>query len=117
MRLKKSEHLAKPLFFAPLVPCVLKDSKLKSFDRSLLSVMIQLARKKGYCFATNYHLACVLNCSVGSVSKSINKMYKLGYIVNNYPNPVDGGRVFHRIMREDLFYKSEEIIPPKRYTY
>ncbi len=108
---KRINKSIKAVFFAPLVQAVLNDKRLKSFDRVLLSLMIQLAKKRGCCFAANKYLAHVFNCSVGSVSKSINKMHKLGYILHNDPNPDDGGRVYHRTMRKDLFFQAEKLDP------
>lgn len=100
-----------PVFLAPLMPVILNDKELSCFDRFLLALMIQLSQKKGYCFARNQHLAYVLNRSVGAVSKSINKMHKLGYIIYNEPDPDHGGRVYYRTMRKDLFYKKKEMDP------
>ena len=96
-------HL-KVLYFAPLVPKVLCDKRLTPFDRTMLSIMIQLTKQRGHCFATNSHFAFYLNCSESTVSKSINKMYKLGYIIENKPNPEYGGRGHTRRVREDIIY-------------
>jgi hypothetical protein len=97
--------ISKPFFLAPLVPDVLNDKKLSLRDRTILSAIIRLAKLTGYCFATNKYIAENLNCSVATVSASINKLKKSGYITHNYPNPKDGGRVYHRVVRKDLFFK------------
>jgi hypothetical protein len=99
--------IKKPLFFAPLVPEVLNDYRLSPFDRMLLSVIINLSRNSGFCFANNKHLALNLRCSEGAVSKSINKMHKLGYILDNIPNQDNGGRGYLRSVRDDIIYKSD----------
>lgn len=100
--------IEKPLFFAPLVPEVLNDFRLSPFDRMLLSIIIKLSKKTGVCFANNKHFAKNLRCSEGAVSKSINKMYKLGYIVDNIPNIDYGGRGYLRSVRGDIIYKADE---------
>ena len=99
--------IKKPLFFAPLVPEVLNDFRLTPFDRILLSIIIQLSKKSGHCFANNNHFAKNLGCSVASVSKSINKMHKLGYISDNIPNFDNGGRGYLRSVRDDIIYKAD----------
>ncbi|WP_439516753.1 hypothetical protein [Sediminibacterium sp.] len=68
---------------------------------------LHLSKKRGVCFANNKHFAINLNCSVGAVSKSINKMYKIGYIDYNEPDPDNGGRGFIRSVREDIVYKAD----------
>jgi len=103
--MRRNQFLQKPLFFAPLVPKVLNDYSLSSFDRALLSIIIGLSIKTNFCFANNKFLAMNLRCSVGAVSKSINKMHKLGYIVKNMPNFENGGRGYLRSVREDIIYK------------
>lgn len=108
--MKKGTILKHALYFAPLTLEVLNDSRLKLPDRVLLSLIIQLSSKegkgKGYCFANNRHFADNLNCSLSTVSKSINKLYELGYIVKNVPDPDLGGRRYRRYIRSDLIYNA-----------
>jgi predicted transcriptional regulator len=106
--MRRNPKITKPLFFALLIPEVLNDHRLSSFDRVLLSVIIQLTKQKGLCFANNQHFALNLRCSVGTVSKSISKLHKLGYITHNFPNDHNGGRGHLRMVRDDLIYKAEK---------
>lgn len=105
--MRKKLEIEKPLFFAPLVPEILNDCRLSPFDRMLLSIIINLSKKSSYCFATNMHFAKNLRCSVGAVSKSINKMHKIGYIDVNIPNFENGGRGYLRSVRDDVIYKAD----------
>lgn len=80
---------------------ILSDRQLSTTDRMLLSIIIALDNKDG-CFANNKTLADMLNCSVSTISKSINHLIKLKYLVKNVENPKKGGRGYIRKVREDL---------------
>ncbi len=97
----------KPLFLAPLVSNVLSDNELRLPERAILSLLLQLSNKKGYCIANNKYFADSLNCSLSTVSKSIKKLYKLGYIIKNQPDPNHGGRRYRRYLKPELYYKPE----------
>ena len=78
MRYKKDIQELK-LVFPQLL---LKDAKLSPLDRFLLAIIIAFDNKDG-CFATNKSLARFVNCSTASISNSIRKLMKLGYVIEN----------------------------------
>lgn len=87
------------------VPSVIdKDKRLSTTDRYLLGCMINLDNEEG-CYAENSYLAERLNCSLGTISRSIKYLEGLGYITFNQPNKNRGGRGYIRHVREDLKYK------------
>jgi hypothetical protein len=84
------------------IPAVIdKDKRLSTSDRYLLGCMINLDNEEG-CYATNSYLAERLNCSLGTISRSVKWLEELGY-VTFYKN--NRGRGFIRHVREDLKYK------------
>jgi hypothetical protein len=105
--MKQRKKITTWISLAPLPPVVLNERRLTPTDRLLLSLIIRLSKGKGYCFASNGKLATYVGCSPGTVSKSINAMCKLGFIVNNVPDPERGGRVFRRTPRADLISESQ----------
>lgn len=62
------------------------DKSLSRTDIDVLSLIISLALNKGYCYATNDYLKEYINSSERTVSYSLSKLRKLGYIIVKYEN-------------------------------
>ncbi len=103
--MKEQRNLKQTLFLAPLISDVLNDNELRLPERAILSLLLQLSIKNGYCFANNKYFANIFNCSLSTVSKSIKKLHQLGYIIKNVPDPDRGGRRYRRYLKPELFYK------------
>lgn len=101
------------------VPAIIdNDRNLSTTDRYLLFRMINLDNENG-CHAYNSYLACLLNCSLTTISRTIKHLEELGYVICNKPNKNRGGRGHIRHVREDLKYKRsddsiKESTPPKK---
>jgi predicted transcriptional regulator len=80
---------------------ILNDDRLSPTDLLLISLITLYDNEKG-CFAQNKRLAEFAHCSVGTVSKSIKKLYDYGYIKCNSKNEEHGGRGRIRKVKEDL---------------
>lgn len=63
-----------------------RDKNLSRTDIDLLSLIISLALNKGYCYATNDYLKEYINSSERTISYSLSKLKKLGYIIVKYEN-------------------------------
>lgn len=105
--MKEQPNLKKTLFLAPLIADVLTDNKLRLPERAILSLLLQLSIKNGYCFANNKYFAYAFNCSLSTVSKSIKKLRQLGYIIKSEPDLDYGGRSYRRYLKRELYYNPE----------
>lgn len=56
------------------------DKNLTRTDNDLLSLIISLALKNDYCFASNNYLADYIETSIRTISASLSKLKRLGYI-------------------------------------
>ena len=65
--------------FIPLV-CNQEVKALPLFSRVLLSEIIALSSKSGYCFATNAYFANSYSVSTKTISKHISQLKKQGFI-------------------------------------
>lgn len=57
------------------------DKNLTRTDNDLLSLIISLALKYDYCFASNNYLANYINTSTRTISDSLSKLKQLKYII------------------------------------
>lgn len=103
--MKKTKKLENTFLNFPAI--ILNDDNLSALDRFLLALIISLDKEKG-CFASNFYLSKYLNCSVGTVSKSIQKMKELTYIIFNQEDEDHGGRRYIRKVRADLKFRQPE---------
>ena len=62
------------------------DKNLTRTDIDLLSLIISLALKNDYCFASNKYLADYIDTSIRTISDSLSKLKKLGYVIVKYEN-------------------------------
>lgn len=81
---------------------ILNDKRLSPTDRLLIALIIAYDKPVKGCFASNKTLANFANCSVGTVSRSINKMFLIGYIISNEESEEYGGRGYVRRVAEYL---------------
>ena len=75
-----------------LSPTVLKNDDLSSIERILLIIIAAFDKTRTGCYLSNAQLAWLAGCTPGTVSKSVNKMYDMGYITVNKQSTVNGGR-------------------------
>ena len=68
------------LYFIKISNSVLKDKNLNSNDKIIYSLIINLTKSKGYCWATNKSISDTTNISQRAVQNSINKLIKIKYI-------------------------------------
>ena len=63
---------------------VFNDKCLSNTDRVVLSLIVSLTLKKGYCYANNNYLASYINSSKRTIGNSLSKLKKLEYIEIKY---------------------------------
>lgn len=68
-------------YYAIIPATVRYDKKLKPAEKLLYGEITALANKNGYCFAQNRYFAELYDVSIGTVSKWISHLQKLGYIL------------------------------------
>lgn len=72
-------------FLYSIVPInILEDKDLTALERLILIHIISLCKNKNYCWATNRYFCDIYGVSVQTISKSINKLAKNGYILSIY---------------------------------
>lgn len=65
-----------------IIPATVRyDYRLKPAEKILYGELTALSNKEGYCFAQNKYFAELYNVTVGTVSKWLSHLQKLGYIV------------------------------------
>lgn len=65
-----------------MVPGILfSDEELSKTDINVFGLIISLALKSGYCFASNNFLANYINVSERTITNSLSNLKKLGYIL------------------------------------
>ena len=72
------------------------DERIKN-ELNLLLIISSLCAEKGYCWASNKHLAELFNVSEISISRKIKKLEKLGYIKIEYKKR--GCEITNRVLR------------------
>ncbi len=68
-------------YYAIIPAPVRYDKRLKSSEKLLYGEITALANKCGYCYAQNKYFAELYNVTIGTVSKWLSHMQKLGYII------------------------------------
>lgn len=66
--------------FVPFYMEVLKDENLSPIDKLVLSIIIDLDNGEKHCYASNNYIGSLVGCCGQSVSNSIKRLEKLGYI-------------------------------------
>ena len=65
---------------------VFNDKNLSRTDIDVLSLIISLALKNNYCYASNEYLANYIKTSKRTISDSLSKLKKLKYVIVKYEN-------------------------------
>lgn len=81
---------------------ILNDHRLKIADRAVLAFIASWET----CFASNDYIAKFLGCSKSTVSRSIKKTRRLGYITKNEVFEKKGRKTYLRIVIPELKTKS-----------
>lgn len=68
-------------YYAIIPATVRYDKELKPAEKLLYGEITSLANKRGYCFAQNRYFADLYDVTIGTVSKWISHLQKLGYIL------------------------------------
>lgn len=68
-------------YYAIIPATVRYDQRLKASEKLLYGEITALANKYGYCYAQNKYFAELYNVTIGTVSKWLSHMQKLGYII------------------------------------
>ena len=79
----KSKRAKKPHFFSQSLQFsedVRLDELLSNNERMLLADIINLVKKKGYCYATNEYLSKIHHVSTRTISRWLRKLRELAYI-------------------------------------
>ncbi len=79
----KSQRAKKPHFFSQSLQFsedVRLDERLSNNERMLLADIINLVKKKGYCYATNEYLSKIHHVSTRTISRWLRKLRELAYI-------------------------------------
>ncbi len=79
-----------------LSPRVLLENDLSATERLILIIIAVLDKYPRGCDLSNAQLGWLSGCSPGTVSKSVNRMYQLGYIIVNKQSVINGGRSYMR---------------------
>ena len=70
-----------------LIPIIVYNDKfLSSTEKLLLSQIISLTLKEGYCYASNNYLANSLNTTIRTISKSLSQLKSQNYIIIKIEN-------------------------------
>ncbi|MFN8289530.1 MAG: helix-turn-helix domain-containing protein [Chitinophagaceae bacterium] len=77
-------------------PVILKDFRLSPVDRLLIAIIAAFDKGRRGCWLNNATLGRLANCSSGTVSRSVNKMYNFGHITVNRQSTINGGRSYMR---------------------
>jgi len=80
---------------------ILNDPRLKLADRAVLGFISYWDK----CFASNDYIAKFLGCSKSTVSRSIKKTTRLGYIIKNEVFEKNGRKTYLRTVIPELKYK------------
>ena len=72
--------MSKPTYFTIMPAEVRYDRDLKPIEKILFSEILALSSKKGYCFASNKHLADLMNAKTGTISMWLNNLEKKKFI-------------------------------------
>lgn len=60
---------------------ILSDKRISYAEKILYGIVLRLSQnEEGKCFASNQHLANLMNCSSSSITKWLNKLEITGYI-------------------------------------
>jgi len=74
-----------------VIPAViLYDRNLIDKDKLTFCVISNLTHEKGYCWASNRYIADLLNCATVTISRSIARLNKHGYIISSVEKSQDG---------------------------
>lgn len=103
MKEKKEERL-----YLNIPESVLIDDDLSTTDRFLIAIMIAFDNDDKGCFASNSRLSKYLNCSVGTISRSIKLLLKTGHLKSSEADEKRGGRGYIRKVRDDLKYRKSD---------
>ena len=76
------------------------DRDLKPNEKILFSEILALSSKKGYCFASNKHLADLMNAKTGTISMWLNNLEKKKFI------KIKNDKERHIYIKKDLRYLS-----------
>ena len=77
-------------------PTILNDVRLSPADRLLISIIAAFDKGRKGCWLNNATLGRLVNCSTGTVSRSVNKMCNFGHITVNKQSSINGGRSYMR---------------------
>lgn len=116
--LKKNEEVEEkkqetPNYYTVLPSNVRYDKRLKANEKVLYSEIAFLAKKYGYCYASNRHLAKLYGVSKDTISRRIHNLKKCGYIDPKTFYKDDGKTVEER----KIFVKDSTITPIDENAY
>lgn len=82
-----------------IIPATVRyDYRLKPAEKILYGELTALSNKEGYCFAQNKYFAELYNVTVGTVSKWLSHLQKLGYIfieiIRNNKNEITARHIY-----------------------
>lgn len=86
---------------------ILNDRTLSTRERFLIALIAYRDRSPRGCFASNENLATYLNCTIGTISKTIKKLETRGYIIKNVPDLSNGGRSYIRKVKKSIKREAE----------
>ena len=78
------EYLDCQYYQIPII--IYSDVNLSSTEKLLMSQLISLTFKNGYCFASNEYLANSMNVTKRTISKSLSNLKTQNYIIISYEN-------------------------------
>ena len=95
-----------------IIPATVRyDCRLKPAEKILYGELTALSNKEGYCFAQNKYFAELYNVTVGTVSKWLSHLQKLGYIfieiIRNNKNEITARHIYI----SDIPYGQKEPYP------
>lgn len=105
-------------YYAIIPATVRYDENLKPAEKLLYGEITALANKCGYCFAQNRYFAELYNVTIGTVSKWISHLQKLGYINVIIERNDNNEIIFRKIFINDVPYGQKRLYPygeKKRY--
>ncbi len=100
-------------YFTAVPRIILSNPECSSTDKLVLGVINSLSNNKEYCYACNDYFSKELNVGTKTISNSLSKLKKLGFIHIEYVKNERHIYINPKIVMEENSKVSEKILPDK----
>lgn len=98
-------------YFTAVPRIILSNPSCSSTDKLVFGVINSLSNNKEYCYACNSYFSKELNVGTKTISNSISKLKKLGFIIVKYNNKERYIYINPKIVSEENSKVSEKYLP------